>query len=437
MRYILWASILWLAMLSSVRSVWADEAQQVKMLKYIFAQPTDRWQQLLAENKSLLDPEFFERIEQRIHWDKAQCQVEDGIRFAMIGDIALKVVGQGPRFVAMLEGPQAVMVRRAAPAVTSFPVRSAESRQAIRNARAAVAQGKSEMAERLYRDALVDHPKSPTGWLELARFHETHGKFELALQEYRQVTRLWPRQERTWLLRGKAVEASFDRAPGWEAVDEARLCYGKAGRLGESTQSSLNRLNSKARAFARQIIDLDAPGAWELKTGQFHTYEVGETFATHPLEAGDPISGGSRIAESGEWYPLVSLPGEALEDYLARSYRSSEDGDCSLIEPEYFVSGGLWRGQVVWLRSEFGDTRLCREGKVIGVLNSPLARWPLGTPFACFRDRQSGAEIQLFRSPMCEIGLEVTQGKVRAIYLMEPGRLRVNLQRLPRYRLVR
>lgn len=417
--------------------VGADQAEQVRVLKLIFAEPEDRWEGLLVENRPILDPEFFERVEQRIRWSQEHCHAADAWRFAVVGDLALKVLGKKSRFVANL-GPgfadapvrDELVVRKPVSAIGSFPARPSQSRLAIRNARAAVRRGQEELAERLYRQALVDNPKTLTGWLELAQYHDAHGKSELALQEYRHATRLWPRAGITWRLRGRCAEAHFERGHGWDYLDESRFAYAKSLRLGEPSGVELERLNSKARALAKQTVNLEAPGAWELRAGD-ECYSVGEVFADHRYQRGDPGSGGSLLMETGEWRPLESRPGEDLKSYLERSY---EDEDSSLMEAEYGVTGGLWRGHIVWLRTDAASTRLWHGEHLIGSPNSSRQRWPLGKPFARFLDRQSRKELQLFRSSMCEIGLEVLGDKVVALYLMEPGRLRVNLQRLPRYR---
>lgn len=346
------------------------------------------------------------------------------------------VVGKKPRF-ADLRLPvgwtdsDVSTGQKSKPAVYKWPVNPGESRRAIQQARAAVLQGQAEMAERLYRESLVNYPKSWTGWLEIARFHETHGNLNLAAQDYRQATRLWPERGKVWQLRGKCAEARLNNSPDWSAVDEARLCYTKAMRLGQPSKSALDRVNLKAKAMAQQSVDLSTVGACELRLGRFDRYVVGDLYADHPMEGGDPISGYSNTYASGEWYPLAALPGEDLLAYLERSFRSS---DCEVIEPDSQIAGGLWRGRVVWLRSAANETSLCLDGLEVGQVNSPRARWPLKNPFARFRDRQTNLEIQLFRSSMFEIGLEISGEKVVAVYLAEPGRLRVNLQRLPRYR---
>jgi tetratricopeptide (TPR) repeat protein len=420
-------------MLGPAASVFADEGQQVRMLKLMFAQPEDRWQQVLTENKSLLDPEFFQRVEQRIRWSLGQSQVGDAIRFAQVGDLALGVVGEKPRFVAEL-----AYYANHAPAdwgqKSMFPAKPAESRRAILKARAAARQSRAEMAERLDRESLVEYPKSWIGWLELGRLHESQGNLDLAAHDYRRATRLWPLQGRPWQLRGKCAEARFDRSSDWDSLDEARLCYGKAAGLGQPCQRSLDRLNSKAKVLARQTVDLEGSGACSMQVSEDSQLAVGDAYSDHPLDRGDPISEYSGREIFGEWYPLASLPGESLQAYLERSYEQSDTGDSEVIEPEYLVTGGLYRGSVVWLRSAASHTSLSLGGRTIGTVNSPRVRWPLKNPFARFRDRQTGLEFELFRSSMFEIGLEISEKKVAAVYLAEPGRLRVNLQRLPRYR---
>ena len=102
MRYILKAIFCCTVLFGTLAVAFADEGQQVRMLQLMFAQPEDSWRQMLTENKALLDTEFFQRVEQRIHWSLSQSQIQDSIRFAQVGDLALAVVGEKPRFAKML-----------------------------------------------------------------------------------------------------------------------------------------------------------------------------------------------------------------------------------------------------------------------------------------------------------------------------------------------
>lgn len=66
----------------------ADETLQVMMLKKLFASPMPQWQQVLEENRAILDASFFDRVERRIRWSLDNGQVEDAVRFAIVGDLA-------------------------------------------------------------------------------------------------------------------------------------------------------------------------------------------------------------------------------------------------------------------------------------------------------------------------------------------------------------
>ena len=72
----------------------ADEGLQVQMLKQMFRQPQPEWPGVLKENSGLIDDSFFERIDQRIRWSAEANQVEDAIRFSLVGDFACEAIGR-------------------------------------------------------------------------------------------------------------------------------------------------------------------------------------------------------------------------------------------------------------------------------------------------------------------------------------------------------
>lgn len=421
-----------------VAPAWGDLAQQTEMLRQMFAQPRESWPQILSEHRGLLDFDFFLRVEQRIDWDLANDHLSDAIRFAAAGDSALQLLGRKPKFCRKLQQSAPLSWDESKPKAIPFQAKPAESSKAVREGRRALGEGHQETAERLFRQALVLNPKSATGWLELARFHQEHGKPQLAVQEYRQLTVLYPRNSKFWSLLAGAYEAICERSPSWSALDQARQAYSNSLRFRPADKdllASALRLERKAKGLELRQVDLDLPGNWELQVTRHGTYCIGDAYGNHVLADGDPRGA---MIDSGEWHPLVSLPGEALGSYLRRSYQKDETGDSELIEsPEladFDLCGGLWRGHIVWVGSQLAGSGLWRGNELLGTVGTPIDRWPLGTPFARFQDRQTGAEFRLFRTTMGEIALEVRKRKVVAIYLMEPGRLRVNLQRLPRYR---
>lgn len=72
----------------------ADEGLQVQMLKQMFRLPHPDWPGVLRENSSLLDSSFFERLDKRVRWSADNNQIDDAIRFAMVGDFAADAVGR-------------------------------------------------------------------------------------------------------------------------------------------------------------------------------------------------------------------------------------------------------------------------------------------------------------------------------------------------------
>lgn len=72
----------------------ADETLQVMMLKKLFASPMLDWQRILEENRHILDASYFDRVERRIRWSLDNGQVEDAVRFAIVGDMSAKAAGR-------------------------------------------------------------------------------------------------------------------------------------------------------------------------------------------------------------------------------------------------------------------------------------------------------------------------------------------------------
>ena len=81
-------------LLLSVPALGVDEGQQIQMLKQMFRQPQPDWPGILRENSGLLDQSFFERVDARIRWSADNNQIDDAIRFAMVGDFACDAAGR-------------------------------------------------------------------------------------------------------------------------------------------------------------------------------------------------------------------------------------------------------------------------------------------------------------------------------------------------------
>lgn len=78
----------------SLPALAVDEGLQVQMLKQMFRLDQAQWPQTLKDNAGLIDESFFERIDQRIRWSAQANQVDDAIRFAMVGDFACDAIGK-------------------------------------------------------------------------------------------------------------------------------------------------------------------------------------------------------------------------------------------------------------------------------------------------------------------------------------------------------
>ena len=92
------------SLLISLPGLAADEGLQVQMLKQMFRLDQAQWPQTLKDNAGLIDESFFERIDQRIRWSAQANQVEDAIRFSMVGDFACDAIGrQGGYRLGLIE----------------------------------------------------------------------------------------------------------------------------------------------------------------------------------------------------------------------------------------------------------------------------------------------------------------------------------------------
>ncbi|MBX3166264.1 MAG: tetratricopeptide repeat protein [Candidatus Eremiobacteraeota bacterium] len=92
------------SLLISLPALAVDEGLQVQMLKQMFRLDQAQWPQTLKDNAGLIDDSFFERIDQRIRWSATNNQVEDAIRFAMVGDFACDAIGrQGGYRLGLIE----------------------------------------------------------------------------------------------------------------------------------------------------------------------------------------------------------------------------------------------------------------------------------------------------------------------------------------------
>ena len=82
------------SLLAALPALAADEGLQVQMLKQMFRQQESEWPQILKDSAGLIDDTFFERIDQRIRWSATNGQVQDAIRFSLVGDLACDAIGR-------------------------------------------------------------------------------------------------------------------------------------------------------------------------------------------------------------------------------------------------------------------------------------------------------------------------------------------------------
>ena len=101
-RWIVSAGLTGLLVLAPALAV--DETQQVELLRQMFRLPYNEWPGKLKESSGLLDQTFFERVDKRIRWSVDNNQVDDALRFALVGDFACDAVGRqgGYRYAMIL-----------------------------------------------------------------------------------------------------------------------------------------------------------------------------------------------------------------------------------------------------------------------------------------------------------------------------------------------
>lgn len=93
-KKVILGTVLSCSLLAATPVLAVDEGLQVQMLKQMFSQQQSEWPQILKENSGLIDDSFFERIDQRIRWSATNGQVEDAIRFSLVGDLACSAIGR-------------------------------------------------------------------------------------------------------------------------------------------------------------------------------------------------------------------------------------------------------------------------------------------------------------------------------------------------------
>lgn len=71
----------------------ADEKVQAQLLNQVFSRPEPEWTTILRDNAELIDQSFFQRVDERLRWNAENNQIDDAIRFALLGDFACNAVG--------------------------------------------------------------------------------------------------------------------------------------------------------------------------------------------------------------------------------------------------------------------------------------------------------------------------------------------------------
>lgn len=90
------------ALLASAPAFGATEDSQKLLLKQVFRAEQDEWPAVLVDHRDQLDDAFFERVMARILWSVENNQVDDAIRFALVGDMASQTMGRPGQYRATL-----------------------------------------------------------------------------------------------------------------------------------------------------------------------------------------------------------------------------------------------------------------------------------------------------------------------------------------------
>lgn len=78
-----------------------DESQRLLLNRVLRAEPSD-WSAVLVDHREQLDDEFLQRVQDRILLSLQNNQVDDAIRFAVVGDLASETMGRTGDFRATL-----------------------------------------------------------------------------------------------------------------------------------------------------------------------------------------------------------------------------------------------------------------------------------------------------------------------------------------------
>jgi tetratricopeptide (TPR) repeat protein len=406
----------------------ADEASQVELLKTVFARSPREWISILEGRRALLDDAFFQRVSARLQWDAAQGQWWDRRRFAVAGDLALRVIGKPPHFCAELEvgegrpgwtafppGPESDMqvlleeLSSQAPASAHFPelARTARSLEAIlklESARQARQSHRYAQAERELRAALVADPKFVEAWLEIAELHFASAKVGMAAREFDQATRLDPNSARAWLGLGLSRQAEFQQNGEFTSWDRATLSFSRCLQLEPDSlpaRSALAELDGQLAGLVVQQLRPEPEVDWQL------------------------------------WIPSREESCSLSQPTPGHWWRFNDDTLLNL-DPSQTSGALLWRGirdeALVWVRSRQPDTRLLLNGRLAAKLGDEAGLWTrlFGAPSAQFA--KGRRRVLVFVTQAEDIGLEVEDGRAAGVILMEKGRLVRELRSLPGFK---
>lgn len=131
----------------------AEEQLQVELIRKVFRLNQPEWPPLLRDNSGLLDDSFFERVDKRIRWSIDNNQVDDAIRFSMLGDMAADAANRRSGYRLAL--------------IMAFQK-----------------SGNDELAKQLVDNVMLTHPSSPEVRYLRAAYRRAGADFGGAREDY-------------------------------------------------------------------------------------------------------------------------------------------------------------------------------------------------------------------------------------------------------------
>jgi hypothetical protein len=97
-----WKALMLVGVLTSSPGICATDDSQKLLLMQVLRADQEDWPAVLVDHREQLDEAFFERVRVRILWAVENNQIEDAIRFSVVGDMASQTLGRPGSYRATL-----------------------------------------------------------------------------------------------------------------------------------------------------------------------------------------------------------------------------------------------------------------------------------------------------------------------------------------------